>query len=140
MNDLLPNLIFAAGIGQLGILVASALVPFQLDWKRELASLPRLHKQMYFIYGGYVVLGIITLGVTSLVCSEELASDTVLARAFCIYATLFWGVRLSLKAVLDARPFLTRWWLKLGYHTLTVLFAGITAVFGYATVRGLWFS
>ncbi len=140
MNELLPQLIFAAGIAQLGILVASALVPFQMDWKNELASLPRLHRQLYFIYGGYVVLGIITLGVTSLLYSRELAAGAGVARAFCVYATLFWGIRLSLQTVLDARPFLTRWWLKVGYYTLTVLFAAITTVFGYATVRGFWFS
>jgi hypothetical protein len=140
MNEILPRLIFAAGIGQLGILAASALVPFQLDWKRELASLPRLHKQMYFIYGGYVVLGIITLGVSSLLYSAELATGSGLARVFCIYATLFWGIRLCLQGVLDARPFLTRWWLKCGYHLLTVLFAGITIVFGYATIRSFLLS
>jgi hypothetical protein len=138
MNDILSELIFAAGLCQLGILIASSLVPFQLDWKQKLAGLPLLHRQMYFIYGGYVVLGIVTLGLTSLICSAELASGSPLARAFCIYATLFWGIRLSLQAVLDAKPFLTRWWLKLGYHLLTVLFAGITAVFGYATVQGFW--
>ncbi len=138
MNDMLPRLIFAAGVCQLGILLASALVPFQLDWKRELASLPKLHRQLYFVYGGYVVLGIITLGVTSLLYSVELASGSGLALPFCIYATLFWGIRLSLQAVLDARAFLTHWWLKLGYHLLTVLFAGITVVFGYTTIHGLW--
>lgn len=132
MNEILPSLIFAAGIGQLGILVASALVPFQLDWKNELSSLPRLHRQLYFIYGGYVVLGIITLGVTSLLYSAELASGVGLARPFCIYAALFWGVRLSLQTVLDARPHLRNWWLKSGYHLLTLLFAAITVVFGYA--------
>ena len=140
MNEILPRLIFAAGIGQLGILTASALVPFQLDWKRELASLPRLHKQMYFIYGGYVVLGIITLGVSSLMYSAELATGSGLARVFCIYATLFWGIRLCLQGVLDAKPFLTRWWLKFGYHLLTVLFAGITMVVGYATICSFWLS
>lgn len=136
MSELLPQFIFAAGIGQLGILIASAMVPFQLDWKRELAGLPLLHRQMYFIYGGYVVLGIITLGVTSLRYSEELAAGTGVARAVCVYAALFWGIRLSLQAILDAKPFLTRWWLKLGYHTLTVLFAAITVVFGYAALHG----
>lgn len=137
MKEVLPELIFAAGIGQLGILVASALVPFQLDWKRELSGLTRLHRQMYFIYGGYVVLGIVMLGLTSLLCSSELASGSPLARAFCIYATLFWGIRLGLQAVLDVKPFLTRWWLRLGYHLLTVLFASLTVVFGYATFHGV---
>jgi hypothetical protein len=45
-----------AGAGQLCVLVASALVPFQLKWKTELAVLSRLHRQMYWVYGGYVVL------------------------------------------------------------------------------------
>ena len=33
--------IMAAGYGQLSILIASAMVPFQMDWKRELGSLAR---------------------------------------------------------------------------------------------------
>jgi hypothetical protein len=45
-------LVFVAGILQLSVLVASSLVPFQLDWRKELASLPKLHRQLYFVYGG----------------------------------------------------------------------------------------
>ena len=55
----LARLIFLAGIGQSGILIASALVPFQLNWREELRCLSRLHRQMYWVYGGYVVLSII---------------------------------------------------------------------------------
>lgn len=138
MDELLPRLIYLSGVGQLGVLIASSLVPFQLDWKRELSSLPRLHRQMYFIYGGYVVLGIVTLGLTSVLLSVELASGSALASAFCIYAALFWGIRLGLQAVLDAKPYLTKWWLRCGYHLLTVLFASFTAIFGYAAFRGMW--
>ena len=138
MNASLSELIFLAGIGQLGVLVASALVPFRLNWKQELASLPRLHRQMYLIYGGYVVLGIVALGTVCLTLPAELASGTPLARAVCAYGLLFWGVRLGLQAVLDARPFLTVWWIRAGYHLLTLLFLTFTVLFARGALPELF--
>lgn len=135
MDVSLADLIRLAGAGQLSVLVASSLVPFRLNWKRDLASLPVLHRQMYWTYGGYVVLGIITLGVISLACADELAAGSRLARMVCGYGAVFWGVRLGLQAVFDVKPHLTAWWLKAGYHTLSVLFLFFTAVYCYATVR-----
>ena len=135
MDVSLADVIRVAGAAQLSILVASSLVPFKLNFKRDLAALPTLHRQLYWTYGGYVVMGIITLGVVSLTCADELASGSRLARAFCIYGLLFWGIRLSLQAVLDVKPHLTAWWLTAGYHTLTLLFACITAVYGYAVFK-----
>jgi hypothetical protein len=132
----LSDLIRLAGAGQLGILVASSLVPLRLDWKSSLGTLPKLHRQLYWIYGGYVVLSIIALGTICLVNPEELAAGSLLARSVCAYIALFWGIRLSLQAVLDARPFLVRWWLAAGYHLLTVLFLAFTVLFAWLTFRG----
>jgi hypothetical protein len=135
MTFTLADLIRFAGAGQLSVLVASALVPFRLNWKRDLVPLPALHRQLYWTYGGYVVLGIIALGAISLACADELAAGAPLARAVCGYAAVFWGVRLGLQAVFDVKPHLTARWLTAGYHTLTVLFLFFTAVYGYAAVR-----
>src|SRR5215207_9318250 len=74
MQEWMPRLIFLAGAGQLGVLIASALVPFQLQWKTELAVLSRLHRQMYWVYGGYVVLAIAAFGLISLFNAGELAN------------------------------------------------------------------
>lgn len=134
MNDQLHHAIFAAGLGQLSILVASSLVPFRLNWKRDLASLPKLHRQMYWVYGGYVVLNIIAFGFISLFHSVELASGGGLARAFCGYVSVFWGVRILLQGVFDVNEHLTTWWLKGGYHLLTVLFLFFTIVYGWAAL------
>jgi hypothetical protein len=123
-----------AGIGQLGILVASSLVPFKLNFKRDLAPLPTLHRQLYWTYGGYVVMGIVMLGVTSIACAEELASGSRLARFVCAYGAAFWGIRLALQAVFDVKPHLTAWWLAAGYHLLTVLFASFAALYAIALV------
>lgn len=132
MTDVLPQLIFFAGIGQLAVLVASALVPSQLKWRTELATLSRLHRQMYWVYGGYVVLSIIALGVISILNADELASGSRLAQSICFYIAMFWGVRLLLQAVLDVKRHLTAWWLAAGYHLLTALFLSFTLIYGYS--------
>ncbi len=41
MEEILSRLIFLAGFGQLSVLVASALVPIQMNWKEEFAVLSR---------------------------------------------------------------------------------------------------
>ena len=117
------------------LLVASALVPMQLNWKRDLQGLPRLHRQLFWIYGGYVVLAIVALGLISIAGAAELAAGTVLARCVCGYIAVFWGVRLSLQPFLDVKEHLTTWWLHAGYHTLTVLFLSFTVVFAYAALH-----
>jgi hypothetical protein len=129
------DVILAGGLGQMSVLVATAIVPFQMDWRTELGKLSRLHRQMYMVYGAYIVLSIAAFALISLFHAEELASGSGLARAFCGYVAVFWGVRLCLQAVFDAKEHLTAWWLKAGYHTLSLLFLGFTLIYGYAALR-----
>ena len=135
MNIDLSRAIFLAGFGQWLILIASALVPLRLDWTTQLRPLPTLVRQLFWVYGGYVVLSIVSLGAISMMCATELASGTPLARAVCVYIAAFWGIRLSLQTVLDAKPYLTTWWLRAGYHLLTVMFLSLTATFAWAAVH-----
>ena len=135
MPETLTTLITLAGVGQLGVLVASALVPFRMNWKTELSGLSRLHRQMYWVYGGYVVLAIVAFGFISVLNAKEMASGGGLARGLCAYIAVFWGVRLVLQGVFDVKEHLTAWWLKAGYHALTALFIGFTLIYGYAALR-----
>lgn len=134
MNETLSSLIFAAGIGQLSILVASALVPVRLNWQNDLLLLSRLHRQLFWVYGGYVVMSIVALALLSIFNAAELAAGSGLARGVCLYIAVFWGVRLALQCVLDAKPHLSTWWLKLGYHGLTLLFVAFAAIYGWAAL------
>jgi len=134
MQSYLPEVIFAAGIGQLSVLCAAALVPFRLDWRKELQCLPRLHRQMYLVYGGYIALSILSLGLICVLNAAELAGGSGLARSFSVYGAAFWGIRLLLQGVFDVKAHLTTWWLKAGYHLLTVLFAVFTAIYVWAAV------
>lgn len=137
MQEPLATLIMWAGVGQLGVLIASALVPFRLNWKAELRGLSRLHRQMYWVYGGYVVLAIVAFGLISLFNAREMANGTGLARGVCGYIAVFWGGRLVLQGVFDVKGHLTTWWLKTGYHALTALFVAFTLIYGYAALAPL---
>jgi hypothetical protein len=135
MDTVLSRLIFVAGLGQMAVLIASALVPFRLNWRDELRGLSRLHRQMYWVYGGYVVLSIVAFAALSIVNTRELASGSGLARGFCAYVAVFWGIRVALQAVFDVKEHLTAWWLKAGYFMLTLLFAGFTIVYAWAALQ-----
>jgi hypothetical protein len=135
MRDPLSILIFVSGFGQLSVLVASALVPLRLNWKEELRELPALHRQLFWIYGGYVVLAIVAFALLSLFQSGELASGSGLARGVCAYIAAFWGVRLILQRFLKAGPYTPSWWLKAGYQLLTLLFITFTCIFTMAAMR-----
>jgi hypothetical protein len=134
MQTMLGSLIFMAGIGQLAVLIASALVPFRLNWRGELQCLSRLHRQMYWVYGGYIVLSIVAFAALSILNSRELASGSALARGFCAYVAVFWGIRVGLQAVFDVKDHLTTWWLKAGNFVLTLVFAALTVVYTWAAL------
>ncbi|MFH5806101.1 hypothetical protein [Alienimonas sp. DA493] len=121
-----------AGIGQLGILIASALVPFRLEWKTALGGLPALHRQMYWTYAVYTFGTILAFGLIAAGLPGELASGTPLARAVCGYLALFWGVRLCLLGAFDVKEHLTAWWLTAGYVLLNALFVALFLTYGAA--------
>ncbi len=124
-----PAMFIVMGIVQLSILTASALVPMKLNWKQDLQPLPKLVRQLFWVYGGYVVLGIVSLGIICIIASEELAQQSLLARCFCTYGLAFWGIRICLQTVLDVKEHLTNIWYQIGYHSLTVAFGLLTAGF-----------
>lgn len=133
MNELLPKALWLAGVGQLSVLVGSSLVPIRLHWRETFRTIPHLQRQMVWVYGGYTVMSIVALGLIAVFNAQELAGGSLLARSVCLYATVFWGVRLALVGVLDAKEYLTAWWLTAGYWLLAVLFTCFTIIFAWAT-------
>lgn len=134
MTDRLSLWLWLAGMSHFGILIASFSVPLVMDWRKLLEPLPKLMRQLIWVYGAYVVLMIISLGGAGVFLSDELAAGTPLARAVCGFATIFWGIRLSLQFLyFDSQEFRTTWWLDAGYYGLTVVFTLLTGVFAVAT-------
>jgi hypothetical protein len=134
MND--EVLLRIAGLLHFMILIGSALVPRVLNWKTELAPLHPFLRRLFWVYGVFIVLTVVGFGAISLGCTRELASGSLLARSFCAFVAIFWAVRLAVQFfVFDARPFLTHWFLKAGYHGLTVLFIALIAIYTSVLLR-----
>jgi hypothetical protein len=134
LRQYLPALLIVAGICQLGLLIPASLLPGHLNWKKEFSSLPRLLRQMSWIYPGYVVLSFLAFAIISLTHSAELASGSGLARAICTYICVFWSVRLALQPAFDVKAFITTWWLKWGYRALAVDFTYLVLVYAAAAI------
>ena len=131
----MTSLIFVAGLLHFGVLIASALVPQVLDWRRDLACVAPLTRRLVWVYGGYVVGNIVFFGLLATMLPGALASGTPLARAICAFIALFWTVRLTLQyRVLYARELVRGWVLTTGYHGLTLVFAFFAFVFGRAAL------
>lgn len=132
----LPNLLLLAGVGHFILLAASALTPLVLDWRGHLQALPKLLRQLFWVYGVFIVLTIIGLGTMTLCHAASMAEGQPVARSLAIFATVFWGLRLGVQLfVFDTRPYLTNRWLRLGDHVLTAAFVFFTLVYGWAAIR-----
>lgn len=121
------------GILHFGILIGSALAPRALDWRGNLAPLPKLLQQLFWVYGAFIVLIIVSFGTLTLVHAEALADASPLARTVCAMIALFWGTRLAVQFfVFDAEPFLTNRFYRIGYHGLTLVFAALVMIYSWA--------
>ena len=132
----LPNLLLLAGAGHFMLLAASALTPLVLDWRGRLEGLPKLLRQLFWVYGVFIVLTIIGLGTMTLCHANAMAEGEPVARSLTVFAAVFWGLRLAVQLfVFDTRPYLTNRWLRLGDHVLTAAFIFFTLVFGWAAIQ-----
>ena len=134
MNNLII-LLRIAGLLHFGLLAASASTPTALDWRRNLAGLHPFLRRLFWVYGVFIVLVIISFGTLTLVHARELAAGTSLARSLCLFIGVFWLARLFVQLfIFDARPFLTNWFYKIGYHSLTFVFAYFILVYAAAAL------
>jgi hypothetical protein len=134
------HLLQLAGLLHFAILIASASVPRLLGWRTALPYLPRMLRQLFWVYGAFIVMVIIGFGTLTLVFAPALAAGDALARGLCALIAVFWLARLTVQLfVFDLEPYLTRWWLRLGSHGLTLAFTYFALVYGAsALLPGDW--
>jgi hypothetical protein len=124
------------GLFHFVVLIASALTPRVLDWRTNLAALPSFLRRLFWVYGCFIALIIVSFGVLTLLHADELASGTALSRSVCAMIAIFWLARLAVQFfVFDARPYLTTTVLRLGYHGLTLLFTALVFIYGCAALN-----
>ena len=131
----LSMLIFVAGVLHLGITSAGVTTTLVLDWRRNLAPLCRLTRQIIWTHGAFVLMTIVGFGALSLTCSGRLASGEPLARAICGFIAIFWGLRLLVGAfVFDAKPYLSNSVLKISYASLNLVLVYFVLCYGAAAI------
>jgi hypothetical protein len=132
----MKTLLFIGGLLHFVILIASAMTPQVLDWHRNLARLDPFLRRLFWVYGGFIVLVIVSFGGVTLFHADELASGASLSRTTCAMIAIFWLARLAVQFfVFDPRRFLTTTFLRLGYHGLTLLFAALVFIYGSAALN-----
>jgi hypothetical protein len=120
---------------QLLILIASALTPRVLDWRKNLAVLHPLLRKLFWVYGVFIVMVIIAFATLTFRHADQMAAGEPVARSLCLFITIFWGARLLVQfAIFDPRPFLTNWIYRVGYHALTFTFTFLVLVYGKAAL------
>jgi hypothetical protein len=124
------------GVLHFVILIASALAPRVLDWRANLATLNPFLRRLFWVYGCFIVLVIISFGALTLGNADELVSGASLSRSVCAIIAIFWLARLAVQFfVFDAKPFLTTTFLRIGYHGLTLLFTALVFIYGSAALN-----
>jgi hypothetical protein len=132
----MKSLLLIGGLLHFLILIASALTPRVLDWRRNLAGLDPFLRRLFWVYGFFIVLVIVSFGTLTVFHADTLASGASQSRAVCAVIAIFWLARLAVQFfVFDARAFLTTTFLRLGYHGLTALFAALVFIYGSAALN-----
>jgi hypothetical protein len=132
----MKSLLVAGGVLHFVILIASALTPRVLDWRANLAALHPFLRRLFWVYGSFIVLVIVSFGVLTLAHADELASGAAFPRAVCAIIAIFWLARLAVQFfVFDAKPFLTTTFRRIGYHGLTLLFAALVFIYSCAALN-----
>jgi hypothetical protein len=128
------QLLLLAGWMNLAVVTASATLPFVVRPQNYVRHLPRLVAQLFMVAVGYIFLSILGIGAVTVTQHEALADGSPLARAFCGYAAVFWGVRVLVGQWYDVRDYLTKPWRRIGYTLLNLNFVALTAIFAWAAL------
>ena len=92
---------FAATL-QLSILIASALVPRVLDWRKNLSALHPFLRKLFWVYGAFIVMIIIAFAGLTFLHADAMAEGEPVARSLCFVIAVFWAIAPS-RPILDFR-------------------------------------
>ncbi|CAN5335115.1 hypothetical protein BH09BAC5_BH09BAC5_28110 [soil metagenome] len=85
-------------IGSLLLLLAFFHIPFpkKFEWKKELASLSLLNRQMLYVHTFFIALVVFLMGLFCLVSAKEIV-ETTIGRRVALGFGIFWLARLIIQ-------------------------------------------
>ncbi|MEZ5963430.1 MAG: hypothetical protein R3F56_06240 [Planctomycetota bacterium] len=126
------GLLVIAGVVQLGIVLASMLVPAVLGWREETRRLEPLTRVVFWTYAGYIVATNLALAIASLLLPDSLLASGPLPRAVSGYGALYWGARVTLQFVAYRRYAPQGPFYRLADIAFSAAFAFVALVFAAA--------
>jgi hypothetical protein len=129
--QILPALVFVAGVAQLVLIVASLAIPRVLRWGEETAKLRPLTRQLFWTYAGYIWFTNLCFGLLSALAPQWLLDRSPLAGVVSGYMTAYWGARLLIQFVyFDRRDVPPGVWPRFAEAALVTLFLYLAVVYG----------
>lgn len=105
--------------------------PRYFNWRKELASLSLINRQMMRVHTAFIALTVFLMGVLCLTSADDLGS-TPLGRRICLLLGIFWAVRLAVQLFVYS-PVLWR-----GKRFETAVHNGFSLFWVYASAVFLW--
>jgi len=134
----LVQLLQLAGLLHLGLIAAGLMMPRAVGLRGHIAGLPPFVRRLFWVYYTFIGLCLVSFGLLSFVFAEALAAGGALARAVCLFLTVFWTIRLVAAAfVFDVRPYLKNNLWRVGYHATNVVFSFLPVIYGWAAWKGV---
>ena len=128
-------LVMIGGYLHFTLLPVGAMVPFKLDFRGELRKVNPLLRELVWEYYVFIAQSIVAFGILSIAFADVLVSNDSLGRALCAFIGIFWTLRLVIALfVFNAKPQMTHWFFRAGYHVLTAVFIYLAVVYSTASV------
>jgi alginate O-acetyltransferase complex protein AlgI len=125
--------IYAAALGHLVVPIASFQVPARLGWKQDIPKLTRFNQKVFWVYGFYILLSIVSFGVLTWRLHDEILAGALSARWLAGFIAVFWTVRVLIDIFwYDHRDWPAGNTLLAGHALVTSLFCGMAAVYWFA--------
>jgi len=125
-----------AGLAQIGLIIAGALMPGAVKLREHLRPLPPFIRRLFWVYFIFIGFSLFSFGMISWFFAADLPVLPV-GRAFCAFLAVFWTIRLVVASwVFDVRPYLTNAVYRVGYQATNVVFAFLPLIFGWAAFKG----
>lgn len=133
----LITLLQVAAVLHLGLAWAGATMPRVVGIGTHLAPLPPFIRHLFYTYFTFIALMLIAFGTLTFVFAPNIAAGEPAARGLCLLMLAFWIVRLFVAAfVFDVRPYLTNWFLRIGYQATNIVFLYLVVIYAFAAWKG----
>jgi hypothetical protein len=133
----LTLLLQIAALLHLGLLWAGASMPRAVHLSTHLAKLPPFLRRLFLVYFVFIGLCLVAFGTLTFFFASSMAEGEPIARALCVFFTIFWTVRLlAAHLIFDCKPYLTNRFRKAGFHALNLVFLYLPLVYFVAALKG----